>query len=126
MYQDWFSASLKQFVDTYYSVESSNLAIYNRDIVLSLTGLQPAYLFSLGMSSTGIRTVYTRDSLLTFLATLGGLMYTLRNVSNGLNKKFSDFTIDNTMMRKLYSVRKQDDELFAANHCEQDRPKRNL
>lgn len=39
-------------------------------------------------------------------------MYTLRNISNGVNKKFANFAIDNGMMRKLYSVNKADDKLF--------------
>ena len=81
----------------------------------AFSGLQPSFVFQLSQSSTVIVTTYTRQSLLTFLATLGGLMYTLRNVSNGINKKFSDFTIDNTMMRKLYSVRTADDPLFEQN-----------
>ena len=39
-------------------------------------------------------------------------MYTLRQVCNAVNRKFADFIIDNTMMRKLYSVNKKDDPLF--------------
>jgi hypothetical protein len=34
----------------------------------------------------------------------GGLTYSLRSVFNGLNYKLSDFSIDKSMMRKLYAT----------------------
>jgi hypothetical protein len=39
-------------------------------------------------------------------------MYTLKNICNAFNRKFADFIIDNTMLKKLYSVNKRDDPLF--------------
>ena len=46
------------------------------------------------------------------ISNLGGLMYTLKNVGNALNRKGADFAADNTLMRKLYSVNKNEDPLY--------------
>ena len=43
-------------------------------------------------------------SVALLFAELGGLLYTLRSVSNGINQGLENFIVDNDMMRKLYSV----------------------
>jgi len=47
---------------------------------------------------------YTRVNFLSLMATLGGLLYTLRNISNGMVNALSSFSIDNKMMKLLYNV----------------------
>lgn len=69
-------------------------------------------IYQLSLSSTKTVSTYKRVTILTLLSTFGGLMYTLRNVGNGINKTPSTFNIENTLMRKLYSVAKSDDDMF--------------
>lgn len=35
---------------------------------------------------------------------IGSILYTLRSISNGIVHKFSDFTVDHSLIKKLYSV----------------------
>jgi hypothetical protein len=39
-------------------------------------------------------------------------MYTLKNIGNAFNKKGADFAVDNLMMRKLFTVKADDDALY--------------
>lgn len=44
------------------------------------------------------------------LTNLGGLLYTLRTICNGMVNWLSDFGVDNSLMRKLYSTEKERSE----------------
>jgi len=48
------------------------------------------------------------------LSALGGLMYTLRNVGNAMNRAGSNFSADLTLIRKLYTVNRVDDSMYTA------------
>lgn len=49
--------------------------------------------------------------------TIGGLLYSLRTISNAMVNTFENFSIDNKMMKVLYNVDKYDDndELIRTN-----------
>ena len=51
---------------------------------------------------------YTRTNFLALIVNIGSLLYTLRTISNGLVLNLSNFSIDNKMMKILYSVDKLD------------------
>jgi len=44
------------------------------------------------------------------IVNIGSLLYTLRTISNGLVLNLSNFSIDNKMMKTLYSVDKLDED----------------
>jgi len=44
------------------------------------------------------------------IVNIGSLLYTLRTISNGLVLNLSHFSIDNKMMKTLYSVDKLDED----------------
>jgi len=69
-------------------------------------GVQALATYIFAPTNTYYETTYTRIAFFALLGELGGLLYTLRNVSNGVVKKASDFNLDNSMIRKLYSVNK--------------------
>jgi hypothetical protein len=52
---------------------------------------------------------YTRTNFLALIVNIGSLLYTLRTISNGLVLNLSNFSIDNKMMKVLYSVDKLDE-----------------
>lgn len=54
-------------------------------------------------ASTERTTFLERISVAVLFAELGGILYTLRSVSNGINHGLETFIVDNDMMRKLYS-----------------------
>jgi hypothetical protein len=53
---------------------------------------------------------YTRTNFLALIVNIGSLLYTLRTISNGLVLNLSNFSIDNKMMKILYSVDKLDQD----------------
>lgn len=53
---------------------------------------------------------YTRTNFLALIVNIGSLLYTLRTISNGLVLSLSNFSIDNKMMKVLYSVDKMDED----------------
>ena len=53
---------------------------------------------------------YTRTNFLALIVNIGSLLYTLRTFSNGLVLNLSSFSIDNKMMKILYSVDKLDQD----------------
>lgn len=53
---------------------------------------------------------YTRTNFLALIVNIGSLLYTLRTISNGLVLNLSNFSIDNKMMKVLYSVDRMDSE----------------
>lgn len=66
--------------------------------------------FEFELGTTLFEENYIRLNFLSLIGGLGGLLYTLRSLSNGLVKKFSDFTIDLSMIKKLYTVDKTEEE----------------
>jgi len=46
---------------------------------------------------------YVRLNFLALVATIGGLLYSLRSISNGMVKNLSNFGLDNSIMKFLYS-----------------------
>lgn len=53
---------------------------------------------------------YVRVNIVALLTNLGGLLYTLRTICNGMVNWLSDFGVDNSLMKKLYSTEKVRDE----------------
>jgi len=53
---------------------------------------------------------YTRTNFMALIVNIGSLLYTLRTISNGLVLNLSHFSIDNKMMKTLYSVDKLDED----------------
>jgi len=53
---------------------------------------------------------YTRTNFIALIVNIGSLLYTLRTISNGLVLNLSHFSIDNEMMKTLYSVDKLDED----------------
>jgi len=53
---------------------------------------------------------YTRTNFMALIVNIGSLLYTLRTISNGLVLNLSNFSIDNKMMKTLYSVDKLDED----------------
>lgn len=49
---------------------------------------------------------YVRVNFITLISALGGLMYTLRTISNNWVNKLSDYSIDEDMMKMLYATEK--------------------
>lgn len=66
--------------------------------------------FEFELASTLIEENYIRLNFFELLFGLGSILYTLRSISNGLVNKFSDFTVDNSMIKKLYTVDKTEEE----------------
>ena len=51
--------------------------------------------------------VYTncyRKNVFALFGILGGIMYTMKNMGNGVNKTMNKIQVDNSMISKLYSV----------------------
>jgi hypothetical protein len=63
--------------------------------------------YSINPTDTYFITEYTRNSLLSLLSGIGGLMYFLRRQSLKIVKIRSGFYADNSLMRSLYSVDRQ-------------------
>jgi len=57
-------------------------------------------------SSTQMEYTYVRVNFITLISALGGLMYTLRTISNNWVNKLSDYSIDEDMMKMLYATEK--------------------
>ena len=55
---------------------------------------------------TEIDSTYDRVNVATLFAAFGGLTYTLRSIFNGINYVLSDFSVDKSMMRRLYAADK--------------------
>jgi len=53
---------------------------------------------------------YSRTNFMALIVNIGSLLYTLRTISNGLVLNLSNFSIDNKMMKTLYSVDKLDED----------------
>ena len=66
--------------------------------------------FEFELACTLIEENYIRLNFIELLFGLGSILYTLRTISNGLVNKFSDFTVDNSMIKKLYTVDKTEEE----------------
>jgi len=54
-------------------------------------------------ASTARHFSYVRLNFLALVATIGGLLYSLRSISNGMVKGLSNFGLDNSIMKFLYS-----------------------
>ena len=57
-----------------------------------------------------IEETYVRLNFFELLFGLGSILYTLRSISNGLVDKFSNFTVDHSMIQKLYTIDKTEEE----------------
>lgn len=66
--------------------------------------------FEFELGTTLIEENFMRINFLELLGGLGSILYTLRSISNGLVNKFSDFTVDLSMIKKLYTVDKTEEE----------------
>jgi hypothetical protein len=70
--------------------------------------------FEFELGCTLIEETYIRLNFFELLFGLGSILYTLRSISNGLVNKFSDFTVDHSMIKKLYTVDKTAEEKSVA------------
>lgn len=68
--------------------------------------------YQLSSATTYEKLTYTRFNILSIISALGGLMYTVKNIGNAINRKTADFSVDSTLLRKLYTVNKIEDPLF--------------
>lgn len=59
--------------------------------------------FQVSPAKTKIEYHYNRLNFLELLFGIGTILYTLRSISSGLVLRFQDFSIDHSMLRKLYS-----------------------
>jgi hypothetical protein len=50
---------------------------------------------------------YVRTNFVKLIAEIGGILYMIRTISNGMINWLSAFSIDNSMMRRLYSTDKE-------------------
>jgi len=77
----------------------------------NLTQLNQVYVaINLAPSDTFFQQQYVRTNYLTLLFNLGSILYMLRSISNGLIFNLSRFSIDYSMIRKLYSKNKFPDD----------------
>ncbi len=67
-------------------------------------------------SNTNYQQSYLRVNYLELLFGLGSILYMLRSISNGLVSNLSHFSIDNSMIRKLYSKSKRPEDDMKAHH----------
>lgn len=67
-------------------------------------------------SNTNYQQKYIRINYLELLFGLGSILYMLRSISNGLVSSLSRFSIDNSMIRKLYSKSKLPEDDMKAHH----------
>lgn len=58
-----------------------------------------------------IKTVYVRTSFIACLTNIGSLLYMLRTISNGMVNWLANFGLDNTMIRRLYSIDAKNSDL---------------
>ena len=54
---------------------------------------------------------YVRVNFITLLGALGGLMYTLRTISNNWVNKLSDYSIDEDLMKMLYATHRTENQI---------------
>jgi len=101
----------ENYFSTSGSIQNSN---YQSEGIADLTSVDvdAFVIYQLTLDATKYKQTYSRITILELLSAFGGLMYTLKNVGNALNKKGSDFAVDNLMMRKLYTVNLEDDKLY--------------
>ena len=57
-------------------------------------------------TTTYIDYTYTRINFVKLIAEIGGILYMVRTICNGMVNWLSAFSIDNSMMRRLYSTDK--------------------
>lgn len=61
-------------------------------------------IFEFSSSNTQISQNFDRLNYFELFGGIGSILYTLRSISNGIVHKFSDFTVDHSLIKKLYSV----------------------
>jgi hypothetical protein len=96
------SSSLSKTYFNTYSISSFNFAYYYPEQLLQVDPnilSQDIYMFfEFELGSTFIEETYVRLNFFELLFGLGSILYTLRSISNGLVDKFSNFTVDHSMI----------------------------
>lgn len=55
---------------------------------------------------------FDRVSIITIIGNIGGLLFTSISLADALNTPFANYTKEVMMLRKLYSVNKNEDPIF--------------
>jgi hypothetical protein len=93
-----------------YRIDRTDSSVYAKEASFNKYNLNVLQSFIFAPENTFYEFTYTRTNFISLVAAIGGLLYSLRSVSNGMVVKWTNYSIDNDMMRKLYSVNKDTDE----------------
>ena len=109
---NWFSSFIGVFEEFYFTLDSVELSLYDKATIQAIDGMNVQLAVQISPIGDMRVTKCVRWDLLIVVGQLGGLMYTIKNIGNAINRKAAAFASDNTLMRLLYSVNKREDPLF--------------